>query len=389
MDELSALTATFTTNSFYGNNVTLANNRVAIASTSKVTFFENVSGDAWSKHSEISGLPFIKDINSFDDRVAVTLDNSVQVYDLSASASAWIEHANSPLSELSSVNYGNEVKFIDNDNILISDNFSDSIVIGGGTIYKYDISSSSTPTDQLTGYNLLKNDAFGTSLDVNSTYLIVGTPSKKVKQFNNVGNIVIYELSALTGPFAVLAPAPSAITPDLFFGDTISINASDNILVGTPNKRLKTKKGIGGAQLYAKVLGQPSWELSASLSENNELQSRYGNHVVLNDDNSAYVGEEGANYFKKNHGRIYFYPDASVTSASVNFELSSTIANNTYLGQNFEPLSGTDLIIGIPEFTSYGKVNHGLGFIIKGDGTNIIFSDDESLALTGTIISMA
>jgi hypothetical protein len=362
------------TNEFFGKSLSVYDNKVAIAQNGKVTVYVNVSGTVWDYEDSIIGdtSNFGYNVELYDDRLAIaTGTGDVNLYRATGlSATPWLPATPHVISGFTNT-FGSDIKFIDQTNVIVADPNSNLNHFNGGEVCKYNIGNPITCTDIAVIPDLKKNDFFGSSIDINGAYLVVGAWGRTVRSKTNVGEVFVYNLGDFTDLKKILTPPENVL--DARFGSSVSINAASDILVGASNEKVRRFKGTGRAHLFQ---GENVWSLTRSVSpDSSKLYGHFGTKVLLQDNGIAWIGQPGHDKPANNQGRIFKYSD--ITSSEIYDEINLLGEHpSSYIGKTFVIIN-EDIIIGIPNFTSNGKQFHGIAILLLDQGDAIFFGEEE------------
>jgi hypothetical protein len=369
------------TNDFFGKSISVYENKVAIAQNKKVTVYENISGDVWEIDGFVSGglNRFGFNIELSDGQLAVaTGDGHVKTYKYSPGddeGKRWID-GNYGVISGSTDSFGTGIKYVDEDTIIVSDPNDNSVVKGGGLVCKFEVLSGNWFCDEaVTIPNIKSNDFVGASLDANSSYVVAGAPGRNVRSRTNVGEVFVFNAGNLNLP-PIKILQPEVIKQDSKFGSDVSINSSNNILVGAYNEKVKKFRGVGTATIFT----GGTWDVVKVISPSeNIVNGEFGRHVELLNGGKAFIGQPGYDVPAHNQGRIFFFNDIVGSDIFETIELSFSMPT-AQIGKVFNILTqDSDIIIGIENFSSNNLQNHGIVVGINVQSNELVFFGEEQV----------
>lgn len=380
------------TNEFFGKALSVYGDKVAVAQNGKVNVYTNTAGtSAWKiDNTDLivgnSNL-FGSNIELSEDRLAVANgQGTVTIYrynELAVGGPAW-EPKTGGVVTGNSDQFGSTMKFVNPDLILIGDSKDSSTVVGGGLVCSYNIAiNPATCTNEITAPDVQKNDRFGEEIAINGSYIAVGCPGRKVRSKSNVGSVFVYDINNLSNLIQTIEPERPVL--DGRFGSSIDINNNDDMVISSPNEKIKMFKSTGKVFIYQ---GGGSWTLTKSLSpDRTKLYGHFGKSVKIQDNGVAYIGQPGYDVPSHNQGRIFKYGNVLTSDAYETLNLSGNHPSSL-LGQTFEIVDEIeeDIVIGIPNFGSSEKPFHGITILFKSDSENVFFGESEVFFGTEEVI---
>jgi len=158
--------------------------------------------------------------------------------------------------------------------------------VGSATVFKRNSGTGVWESQgKLTISNPGTNDRFGTSLDINTNYLLVGAPGDDESPFTDVGSIVFFKRNTGTGVWEsqgrVLTASPS---PDDQFGFRVSIS-TDFAIISTPYDDNSGFGNGGKVTIFQRNAGTGMWSKIHDIY-NPEMQTddNFGFGLSLNAD---------------------------------------------------------------------------------------------------------
>ncbi|MBN1231239.1 MAG: sortase [Anaerolineales bacterium] len=221
---------------------------------------------------------------------------------------------------------------------------------GSGAVYLYKRYGGNTwqAIDTLKGKDRMKNDFFGSSLDIQNGRLIVGAPLKDPeingRNIANGGEIYIFDEDN-NGNWketaAITSPAPQTFEN---FGSDVAIYGN-TLLVGASGKNVAGATRSGGAYLYKRSDG--IWLTSVFLyASNPEHDENFGDAVSLNDE-FYFVGSNGSSPdYMTNAGEVFLYQEA-YTLPETGFA-PNQVTEISLQPNNLKYLSVENMVLDIP-----------------------------------------
>jgi hypothetical protein len=235
--------------------------------------------------------------------------------------------------------FGSNVSISDDNYIIVGiQNYGDPGNLGYAALYNQTGSSWSfinfTPVTGLTD-----GDQYGYSTAINNSYIVIGSPGKN----SNVGSVYIYDKT----PTLLQSFDASDVSAE-FFGNWVSINNKNNIVIGAPYFTGSGNNGM--AFIYGKTTS--SWTRLQQLNPIGTLE-HYGRSVSINNNDDVVIG---SGTFITDEGSIFIYKkDLGTTSSSWSLVTSITAPSsppNGYGGAT-QINNNNFIYVGDHRFSSY------------------------------------
>lgn len=242
------------------------------------------------------------------------------------------------------------------------------------TLYMYDggewrplmfgISESALPPIPLAAADGATDDEFGTSVDIDGDYAIVGAPGDNIVNHIDMGSAYIFKRT--NGVWSQQAKI-IAVDADQGkrFGSSVSISG-DYVIVGAPRDTIGTNEDQGSAYIYVRM--GDTWVQQAKIvSSDGSAEDRFGSSVSM-DGGYAVVGaprntvgtltRRGSAYIFMRNGEIWtqqYHLSPVAGAANDNFGWSVGI-------------EGSYVIVGAPYDDAGGRTDNGCAYIFNRVG---------------------
>lgn len=242
------------------------------------------------------------------------------------------------------------------------------------TLYMYDggewrplmfgISESALPPIPLAASDGAADDQFGTSVDIDGDYAIVGAPGDKIVNHLSMGSAYIFKRTN-----GVWSQQAKIIAVDAdggkLFGSSVSISG-DYAIVGAPRDTIGTNEDQGSAYIYVRT--GDTWVQQAKLvSSDGSAEDRFGSSVSIDGAYAVVGAPRNTVGTLTGRGSAYIFLRNS-DSWTQQYHLSPVAgASNDNFGTSVE-IDGSYVIIGAPHDDASGRTDNGCAYIFSRIG---------------------
>lgn len=231
-----------------------------------------------------------------------------------------------------------------------------------GSVYTFD--TDRTSIKKFWALDGHEGDQFGYSVDVSSTYIVVGAPTAG----NGEGSAYIFDMDRHF--VAKLLPPSSDRSPNNHFGWSVAISDTDSgglIVVGSPNR--DTDNGIDSGSAY--IFQTNGALVTRLLAPDGAANDKFGSSVAISNTNIVVGAPDKAdNGLESGAAYIYRLSTSSVSKL--------IIPLNLYNGKRFGTslsISGNMVAVGAPLKLNDGT-KQGSVFIYNADSASFLFQLD-------------
>lgn len=345
---------TLAANQVYGSRVAIDGNWAVVVSPTEnnggvieagsVDVY-NYDGSKWMFRQKI----FVPEAQSNDTISSVSLKGSnmvlgsayhggsgaIYLYKLSGSTWSQVGTAISSPESQAGQNFGQTVNLNGTTLFVGSPNYTlASMYPKAGAVYVYSVGTSSlTYRQTLTLTGDASNKGFGASLASNGSYLAVGAPQAKTKEYLGSGSAHVYQLSGAIYVLAKTVTTSSAVEDGSAFGASVDISGT-KLVVGAPFTAINGSVNRGRVHYYADWNNNPVKTFDGAATNDN-----YGYAVALTG-NYLLVG---APFISSSTGNLDSY-DLNTNYAKKIIRGTNTTSNN-FFGSSVAA-SGNNVIVG-------------------------------------------
>lgn len=223
------------------------------------------------------------------------------------------------------------------------------------------------PVDNNVHSNNIEN--FGSSIAINDTFLVVGSP----KYFNSdgisIGRIWVYKYNSNTFELlqCIINPESNASNSPYDFSHSLSIY-ENNIFIGAPGK----SNNSGAIYIYnynSSLSDGSSIILSTTINDPKSLSNNYFGISLMGSKGKLYVGSYGISLDEDNKGGVWLIEkdDTETWSINNNFKLNNIVLSNSDRFGESISISEDYLVVGAPGTDT----NQGSIHIIDSDNNGI------------------
>jgi drug/metabolite transporter superfamily protein YnfA len=319
----------------FGNSVALSGTRIVVGAS----WDDTAAIDAGSVHvydlaSPAPGTPLVTLLNPntmfqgwFGFAVAIsgtrvvvvgagissmgTASGSAYVYDLSSATPATPVATLQDPSPSGQIGFGSSVA-IDNTSLVVGAPSDNTGAFGAGSAYAYDLASA-TPAIPVATFRHpgpSANDAFGNSVALSDTWIVVGTPRSDTGALG-AGSVCVYAVSGATPTQPMILLNPSPAEGDLF-GESVALSGTW-IIVGTPGDDTGGYDA-GTVYVYNLASATPTWPVAMIHNPTNPVVGyrQFGKSVAISG-TRVVVGALETDDAPDQAGNAYVYDLASAT----------------------------------------------------------------------------
>ncbi len=240
---------------------------------------------------------------------------------------------------------------------------------GRAMIIEYDsVNNTHASFSVLTSSDGQTNDRFGSSVAMNSNFVLIGAPGKVVNGNSNVGRCYFFKRNGASWTQHSIITPPAA-TADDYFGQVVAITNTWAV-IASPFVNVNGNTDAGRLYLYKYNPTTDSWSYTTSvISPSVSPFENFGTSIHM-DENRLVVGADqyiGNQY--DNNGKVYVYERSGdswslqATLTASDGQKSDAFGSSVYLGGDY-------LIAGAVNAEVGSNINQGKVYIFKYNGNS-------------------
>jgi hypothetical protein len=324
----------------------------------------------------IIGAPFEDDANGSDSGKAYVFNVGSSG---SSTAILTLDNPN-PTGTSADDNFGSSVA-INSDYVVVGSPYEGDV--GGsqaGKVYVFDKNNGSllftfdNPSDQTA------NDLFGTAISINGNTLAISAPLDDDNAGTDSGRVYLY--SMITGQIlhTISNPNPIGTSTDDSFGSDIDL-LNDFLLVGAPyeDDPSSSYADAGKAYVFSSISGELIYTLNNPNGDDTTEDDHFGHAVSLSDSYAIISGhdEDDSANSRTETGKAYFY---SLADGLLKHTISNPISDSTAQSAKFSysvAINSEYAVIGAPgdQFASFA-------------GNVFVYSAEKVIAMANPLVTV-
>ena len=266
---------------------------------------------------------------------------------------------------------------ISGDYIIVGAPYSDLTASNAGSAYllKKEANNAVTELIHLQADDAEENDYFGGSVAINGDYIVIGSKGEDSNE-SNAGSVYIFKRDDDSHINQIAKLQANDPQEDAYFGSSVNING-DYIIIGTPKNDIDGNADQGSAYIFKRESDSNISQIAKLTIDGGQTDDLFGTSVAINGDDIA-IGAIKADATNNDVGVVYLFRrnnDNDIT------EVDSAVANDETTDDEFGysvDINGSYIVVGANKAQSLtGKAYlykfdiNGIAFIQQFNNANI------------------